>query len=202
MHNQKKKRFVFCQRHCHTSASGFIVNEPCCCSIESWACWANWAFCNCWVWFFIYCFHSFSSSFRNSSSISDFSAEKFMIQLVLLRVFFSDSALRFLVLLKVSRDFFLIYCVLIRSSSCFAFFSSDSLFLSESVSSNHWIKWVDTTPFLFLTPYFLHIFTSKVYLSLTDLVVTLKFISYREFISFQNCPRSTLPCRLLHGSYV
>ena len=125
-----------------------------------------------------------------------------MIQLVLLRVFFSDSALRFLVLPKVSRDFFLIYCVLIRSSSCFAFFSSDSLFLSESVSSNHSIKWVDTTPFLFLTPYFLHIFTSKVYLSLTDLVVTLKFISYRELISFQNCPRSTLPCRLLHGSYV
>ena len=59
---------------------------------ETW----HWAFCICWVWFSISCFCSFSSFFRSSDSLSDFSAKKIMVSLILLRVFFSDLALRFL----------------------------------------------------------------------------------------------------------
>ena len=109
-----------------------------------------------------------------------------------LRVFFSDSALRFLVWLKVSRDFFLFSYALTRSSFFFAFFSSDSFFLSESASLNRWIKSSKTSsvsvcfgliPLAFssLLHFFLYFFTSKLYRSLTDLVVILKFISSREF---------------------
>ena len=59
---------------------------------ETW----HWAFCICWVWFSISCFCSFSSFFRSSDSLSNFSAKKIMVSLILLRVFFSDLALRFL----------------------------------------------------------------------------------------------------------
>ena len=48
--------------------------------------------------------------------------------------------------------------------------------------------------------YFFTSFTSKVYLFLTNLIVTLKFISSREFstTAISSCPHSTLPWRLLH----
>ena len=151
MHNQKKMS-CFCQRHYYTEASGFtvnrisrisIINKPCCSSIEIWASSANWTFCICWVCFLIFCFRSFSSSFRSSCS------------------------------------------------------------LSENLSQSHWIvEWIQVKYHLFLCAFtfhfFLHFFKSKVYLSLTDLVVTFKFISSREFstiaISSYNCPRLTLPC--------
>ena len=118
IHNQKINVSFFFLRNCHSSLSGWvhcqqnfwnisIIKEPCCCSIDGWACWANWAFCICWVWFSISRFISFSSSFWSSCFLSDFSAKKFMVPLVLLHVFFSDSALRYLVSPKVLRDFFL-----------------------------------------------------------------------------------------------
>ena len=99
--------------------------------------------CICWVCFLIFCFRSFSSSFRSSCS------------------------------------------------------------LSENLSQSYWIvEWIQVKYHLFLCAFtfhfFLHFIKSKVYLSLTDLVVTFKFISSREFstiaISSYNCPRLTLPC--------
>ena len=111
-------------------------------------------------------------------------------------------------------------CRVCFSISCFRSFSSSfrssCSFSDFFLSQPHWIiEKSQVKHHLFLCalgwyhslslPHstFLHFFAGKGYLSLTDLVVTLKFISSTEFsttaISSYNYLHSTLPCCLLHG---